>query len=146
MLNKIRSFTLVETVASIIIIGIAVVGVFAAITHAMRGLTSPIILQQASTIASSYLEEVMAKEFPSSMPCSPSGGARSSYTNICDYHNLSDNGTKDQFGNSISGLNDFNITVNIAAEALPDLTAGTDIVKINISVQHNNVERLTLSA
>lgn len=136
--NMSRGFTLIELVISIVIIAVGLTGTIFAILTATKYSADPMIKQQASSIAKSYLEEIIAKDFPSVVPCPAPSGGRTTYTSVCDYHGLSDTGVVDQNGQAVANLSAYNVRVNIdtSTAALGTLTSGTEVVRIDVIVSH----------
>jgi hypothetical protein len=101
--------------------------------------SDPVVQQQAVSIIKSYLEEIMQKNFPSTLPCpAPPAGGRTVYVNICDYKNLIDVGARGQDNQLISNLGMYTITVNLdtATAILGSLTSGTQAIRIDVTVSH----------
>ncbi|HHA18426.1 MAG TPA: prepilin-type N-terminal cleavage/methylation domain-containing protein [Methylophaga sp.] len=135
--------TLVELVISIVIISIALAGILSVINLTIMHSADPMIRQQAVAIAQSYIEEIQLHSY-----CDPDGGcgctgtggpeaSRDLYDNICDYHNLSDTGAKDQDNNAITGLSEYSIDVSIAETAFYGI-ASAQALKIEVDVTHSS--------
>lgn len=113
----------------------------------------PMIINQSLAIARSYLEEIMAQDF-----CDPSDGglpgacttvcpaaeaSRNLYDNVCDYDNLNDAGAKGRDGNSLSGLSNYTVTVDVVpapAEGLGpagNTTTAAETLRIDVTVTHS---------
>jgi MSHA pilin protein MshD len=129
------------------IISIAVMGVLMAINVSIRHSADPAITQQAIAIAESYLQEIAAKDFPT-VPCPTPTGGRSTYANICNYYNLAAGAPTDETGTLIPALSSYNVVVNIdrSAAVLGSLTAGTQVVRIDVTVSHTGMQTMTFSA
>jgi MSHA pilin protein MshD len=131
-----KGYTLIELVVSMTIIAIALIGTLMAINMAVLYSGDPVLRQQAMVIAESYLEEIGGKNFPTT-PC-PSG-TRSTFTNICNYNDLSEAPTS-QDGTPMAGLGAY--TVNVAVDSTsaslgsPSLVPGTQVVRIDVTVFH----------
>ncbi len=122
-------FTLVEIIISIVLAGIIAVGVIQVAGQMTSRSANPMIRYQAVAIAESYLDEVLAREFTinlSSTECDNTGLTRSQFTSICHYHNLNDNGAKDQVGDDIDGLGNYNVSVTVAEATLG---SGSDTIR-----------------
>jgi MSHA pilin protein MshD len=130
--------TLIELVISMMIIGIAVVGILSVMTQTTRHSADPMIQHQAVAIAEAYLEEILTKSYTAQ----PGSGARANYDDIDDYGGLADNGAEDQFGNPIAGLGSYNIAVTVTDTTLSGVTAK----RIDVRVTHSNLVDLTLSS
>lgn len=146
-MNKlfVRGYTLVELVVSMTIISVALLGTLMAINTATLSSADPLILQQAISISESYLEEITAKDFPTAV-CPP--GTRATFTNICQYNGLSEPPT-DQTGTVVSGLGGYTVSVTLdsstASLGSPTLTAGTQVVRIDVNVSHIGMQNMTFS-
>jgi len=144
-----KAFTLVELVISIVIISIALIGTLLATSLTSKYSANPEVYLQAAALGQAYLDEIMTKDFPTGFPCaSPPVGGRSQYTNVCDYQSLSDSGAHDMYGNAITGLGSYNIAVNIdgTTGTFGGLTAGTQIVRVDVTVTRNGMPTYTFSS
>lgn len=138
-----EGFTLIELVLSIVIISICLTGTMLAFITVAKSNADPMIQQQAINIAKSYLEEIITKPFPIIVPCpSVAVGGRAMYANICDYQGLIDIGAKDQDGQVINKLSLYTVkvTVDTVGAALGNLSAGADVVRIDVSVIHPSLQ------
>lgn len=134
-LNK--GMTLIELVMSIVIIGIALMGTILAFNTAARFSGNPVVEHQKVAIAKAYLDEILIKNYPGTVPCGTPPANRADYSNICDYNNLTDNGAKDSTGASISGFENYIVTVIIdtAGAQLGSLVSGTQVVRVDVTVK-----------
>lgn len=178
---KIRGFTLIELIISIVILTIGATAFLTLIINTTKNSIDPVIRQQANAIAQSYLEEIMLNPFcdpdfdPDGDPttgcatecvvsaCSTAspnacggpnapGGAeagRAVFDDICDYNGLPDTQVRDQLGNLIPGLGNYSVNVSVQDDSSADLSglsaANGQIVRINVSVQHNNGASTSMS-
>lgn len=158
-----RGMTFIELIVSIVIVGIAVSGVLLVMNMTTGRSADPMLREQAVLIAESYMEEILAQKFvdpDTNTVCPvPEAGLRSAYDNACDYHNLTDNGCNstsagacDRRGNTISGLEAYNVTVNVFPNRT-DTTAAVDlngltndypngyirVLRIEVRVTHDDV-------
>lgn len=134
-----RGVTLIELVASIVIISVATFALMTAISAVTAHSADPMITAQATALANSYLEEATLAGFcdPSYDPdhnpattcrteCTVSacsggcGGAaygaessRAGFDDVCDYDGIDDAGARDRDGNAITGLADYTVTVHV---------------------------------
>lgn len=145
ILKNMSGFTLIEMIIAIVVLAAGVTGIFAAISQNTAKSVDPMINQQAIIIAQGYLEEATLKQYND-----PDGGetgtceegARILYDDVADYGCINDTaGAVDQFGNTLAGLADYNIainvsTVNIGAPAVAtrrvDVTVTHDLVSMNV--------------
>jgi MSHA pilin protein MshD len=113
-------FSLLEVVMAILILGGALVGILSVTTFTMQHSADPMVQTQASMIAESYMEEILPGKFvdpTSNTVCPPPPANRSGYDNICDYNGLSDTGARDQLGNPIAELANYNIAVTVTGDS-----------------------------
>jgi len=141
--------SLVELTLSIMILSVALTGTLLAFQTVSLFNADPMLMQQSIGIGKSYISEILQKDFPSALPCpSPPAGGRSVYNNICDYHNLNNVGAADQSGQAVNGLGNYTVDVVIdsTTAVLGSLTAGTEVVRIDVTVSHGYLPDVRLSA
>jgi len=141
-------FSLIELVISIVIISIALSGTILSSNMANLFSSDPSASLQAVNIAQGYMDEILNKTFPTTFPCpAPPVGGRSAYANVCDYQGLVNVGAQDQSGTTIPGLSAYTITVNIdgTTASMGTLTAGTQVVRVDVTVTRNLMPTLKLS-
>jgi len=115
--------TLVELILSIVVISIALVGIFKVINLTSFTSANPMIQYQAIAIAESYMEEISLQSY-----CDPlliksctfgngvgpdAGEVRANYNDIDDYNGLTDIGAMDRQGNPIAALSSYTISVTV---------------------------------
>ncbi len=131
--------TLIELVASIVIISVATIGLMAAVTAAVGRSADPMIQTQATTIAAAYLEEATlapvcdpafnpdgdpattCRSECTTNPCSGGCGGRAfvaetgrpGFDDVCDYDGLADTGARDRQGNALPGLSDYRVEISV---------------------------------
>jgi len=133
------AFTLIELVLSIVILSICLTGTMLAFITIAKSSSDPLIQQQALNICKSYLEEIMAKDFPVTVPCpAPPAGGRPVFANVCDYQNFTNVGARAQDNQAIASLARYTVKVKIdtAASVLGGLPSGTAAVRIDVTVSH----------
>lgn len=143
-----NGFTLVELVMAIVVISIAVAGLFGAMSAIQARSADPLITAQAAAIAEAYLEEVSSRPFtdPSVDPdtgaaCAGPASTRGSHDNICDYNGLTDPGARDQYGNAISGLGNYNVSVTVTPNYAWQGLSAADVVRIDVTVSNTALAR-----
>ena len=136
--------TLIELVIAIVIISIAATAILGTFATTVGASADPMIRHQAVAIAEAYLEEVSLKSFAD--PDGTDGeGSRDLFDDVDDYHNLTDNGARNQFDNAIGDLSDYTVSVTVtASSALPSI-ASTDLFLISVNVTHPENVDLTVS-
>ena len=139
-----RGFTLVELIVAITIVAVCaatIMGVMAAV--ASRSADS-MLQQQAIAIAQAYLDEIEQRWVVDPNGTPPNTG-RSSWDLVDQYNNLYNGGAQDQFGNPITGLGAYTVTVNVAqSSALPGIT-GANARRIDVTVTTSPNVSVTLT-
>ena len=151
--------TLIELVATITIISIALVALMTLTSTTTRRSADPMIQEQAVAVAQAYLDEIGQKGFCDPdvaadcvAACSGSGacgnaactasegGNRSQYDDVCDYNNLPDNRVRDQTGTLIPQLDQYDVSVQVVDDntaVLNGLTGNAgQVVRIDVDVSH----------
>jgi MSHA pilin protein MshD len=104
-----------------------------------------LIVSQAVAIAESYIEEISLKPF-----ADPDGNdgeiARATYDDVDDYDGLVDIGAADQFGNAITGLDGYTVSVGVVPSAALPSVASTDALRVDVRVQFAPYVDYVLSA
>lgn len=155
--NGARGFTLIELVAFIAVLGIALGGVLVAFDYAARDSADPVVRKQALAIAESLLEEIQQMPFTYCDPDDPAVSSAASaagcatpeaigpepgetrystttpFDNVNDYHGYdtaadAPPGVKDLSGTPIAGLALYNGRVTVSAAALPGVPAGEGLL------------------
>lgn len=137
-----RGFTLVETVLTIVVLGVASVGVLLVFTESVRASADPLIRAQALAIADSYMDEILQAYFTD-----PGGGAeagRSDYDNVGDYNGLSDVGARDRTDAAIAGLEDYTVAVTVQNSGNLNGLASGSVLRVTVTVTHTSGETLVL--
>jgi MSHA pilin protein MshD len=98
------------------------------------------IRQQATAIASAYLEEIMQRPFSGTAGVK----ARGAYDNVNDYLNLPDATVRDQQGLAIPGLGQYSVSVQVAAGTMP-VVPSADTRLITVTVTHSTGVTVRLS-
>lgn len=130
--------SLVELVVAIVILAISLTGTLMLVDTTTRQSADPMLERQAVSIAESYLEEALQKNYldPSDGTLCPSPEAsRSLYDNICDFSGLDDAGARDQSGNAISGLDAYRIQMTVdSSAALGALSGSAQLFRVDVRV------------
>jgi MSHA pilin protein MshD len=106
--------TLVELVISLVIISIALTGIFSVINLTVSHSSDPVVDYQAIAIAESYLEEILLHAY-SDPNNTGAVKTRDLYDNVGDYNGLNDTGVHDQLSNQVTTLSTYNVSVSVAA-------------------------------
>jgi MSHA pilin protein MshD len=131
-----RGVTLIEVVVAIVIVAMAataILGAMASIT--MRG-AEIMVRQQAVAVAEAYLEEILLQ--PVASPGGAAPATRASFNDEDEYNGLSDVGAHDQFGNAITSLSGYNVSVAVAQTTALTGIAAAQARQINVTVTDPN--------
>jgi MSHA pilin protein MshD len=132
--------TLVELIISIVIISIALVGILSVVNLSAQHSADPVVRQQAIAIAESYLEEILL--LPIVDPDGTnSGETRASFDNIADYDGLNNADATDQNNNTISGLENYTVTVSTNNESI----SGVLMTAVTVSVVRPGTDTISLT-
>ncbi len=150
--------TIVELVIFIMVLSL-LAGMVALVVAATagRGADDPVFRQQAILVAESYLEEILKQPFYKSgdtQICPTKPASRASYVRVCDYDGLADNnGTVDQFGNAVPGLESYNVAVAVTGSVGDSVSLGPvaqsvsnsgalRVLRVDLTVTNDNVPDL----
>jgi MSHA pilin protein MshD len=125
-----RGVTLIELVVAIVILAIAVTSIIGFLSTIAARSADTLVREQAVAIASSYLNEVLAKSFGTS-----GASPRANFTAVGDYNGLLDNGVHDQSGAAIANLNLFTVGVAVVPGALGAVPAN-EVARVDVTVNH----------
>lgn len=131
--------TLIELILSMVIISIAVTGVFSVINLTVSHSADPVVQYQAIAIAEAYLEEILSQS-AIDPDGTNAGETRASYDNVADYNGLNDVGAHNQQGVLLSSLSSYSVSVAVADQAVTGLAAK----KITVTVSGPGVSGLAL--
>ncbi|HVY23961.1 MAG TPA: prepilin-type N-terminal cleavage/methylation domain-containing protein [Steroidobacteraceae bacterium] len=138
--NRQRGVTLVELIVAIVIIAVAIFSVLGLLSAQASHSGDAMIRSQATHVASAYLDEIMQKQFASQ--ANPPG--RANFNDVSDYNGLIDVGARDQFGNAVSGLNAFTVSVSVTGTPLGSSGAG-EVKRVDVTVTHTTGVKVILS-
>jgi len=127
MRHKQLGVTLVELILSMVIISIALTGVLTVMNLTVRHSADPIVNHQAIAIAESYLEEVLLQTYASG---GYSGSDRAQFDDVDDYGGLSDAGVKDNQGNAIAALANYNVSIAVSDTSIDGVAAKKATVSV----------------
>lgn len=139
-----RGLTFIELIISIVIISIAVLGVFSAFSTTIGHSADPMIQEQAVLIAESYTEEILAKAYDEQDASGvadvggpdPGETSRALYDDVDDYNGLAPASAADQNGTAIAALTAYQVTLSVVQD---DVSLGSPPAiakRIDISVSH----------
>lgn len=139
-----RGVSLIELIVAITIVAIAATTVLGAIGAVASRSADAMQQQQAIAIAQAYLDEILQRWVVDPAGTPPNTG-RGSWDLVDQYDGLVDSGARDQFGNSITGLSAYTVSVSVAqSAALPGI--GTAAARrIDVTVSYAPSGSVTLS-
>jgi MSHA pilin protein MshD len=139
-----RGVTLIELVIAITIVAIAATTILGTMSAVASRSADAMLQQQAISIAQAYLDEILQR-WVVDPNGTPANTGRPSWDLVDSYNGLSDTGAKDQFGNAISALSAYNVSVNVSqTSALPGI-AGANARRIDVTVTRAPNVSVTLS-
>ncbi|WP_428607788.1 type IV pilus modification PilV family protein [Sedimenticola sp.] len=138
-----RGVTLIELVVSIVILSVAAAGILMVMTQTILSSADPMIREQATAVAQSYMEEILTQPLTD-----PSGGevngpesgeTRANYDDVWDYNGLNNSsGALDQNGATVAGLEGYNVIVSVSSTTLGP-GAGSPALRIAVTVTHDGL-------
>ncbi len=144
-----RGFSLLELVASIVLLGLVVAGFVSAFSTVMRHASDGALQSQAGAVAAAYLDEILTRPFrdpDSGSLCAAPEANRPAFDNVCDYDQLAFNGCTatttacqtlgacacDVNGAPVDGLRAFDVSVSVTPQTL----AGVGGLRVSVGVSH----------
>jgi len=136
--------TLIELVISIVIISIALTGIFATINFTISHSADHLAEYQAITIAESYLEEILLHDYADAHDTVANdwhtNQVRSTFDDVDDYNGLNETGVHDQRGNPIMTLAPYHVSVSVVPTDVSNVTAKV----ITVTVTGYNLSAIKL--
>ena len=141
MCSRGRGFTLMEVIALIVVIGIALASVLAVYQNTVRRSADPQVYKQALAIAEAMLDEILLNAYDHDGVV----GTRANFNDVQDYNGFTTapGGMTDIQGAAIPGLADYNVSVAVTtggAAALNDeagaLSAVNESRRVTVTVTH----------
>ena len=142
-------FSLLELIASIVILGLMFSGFVTVFAQVMRHGNDPQFLVQAQTLGNAYLNEALSRSYldpQTGDACPVPEAQRALYDNVCDFDQLGFNGCTgtssmcpqlgdcacDRTGQPIAGLAGFRISMSVQSATL----AGIAGLRVDVQVDH----------
>ncbi|WP_201327162.1 type IV pilus modification PilV family protein [Thermotomaculum hydrothermale] len=140
-----RGFTLIETVISIVIVSVAIVGILSVIYNVEQKGIDPVMELKACELGQAMLDEIMLKRWDEDTPLggghidtslanigTESGESnREDFDDVDDYDGYSDGTSseplKDEEGNVLSGFTGFSRSVTVSFEKPNGAPSGIDV-------------------
>src|SRR4051812_37134831 len=127
--------TLVELVISIVIVAVAVSAVLGTLTYASNSSADALVRNQSVAIANAYLEEILLKPYSDPDTTVTGETARTAMDDVTDYNGLSNVGARDQFDQTIAGLSNYTVNVQVSDETL----SGVPTKRVDVAVTANGL-------
>lgn len=143
-----RGVTLIELVVSIVILSVATAGIMMVMTQTTLSSADPMIREQATAIAQSYMEEILTQPLVDPVDAEvngpESGETRSTYDDVWDYNGLNNSaGAIDQNGIAVNGLTGYNITVAVSNATLGP-GVGSPAARIVVTVTYDGMAGINI--
>ncbi|CAG7856302.1 hypothetical protein MCAMS1_00728 [biofilm metagenome] len=123
--------TLIELILAIVIISIALVGIYSVINLTVSHSADPVVQHQAIAIAETYLEEIQLQAYTDPNG-SNTGETRATYDNVDDFNGLNE-APVNQNGTAIANLSAYTVLVAVADQAVTGLTATAKKITVTVS-------------
>lgn len=147
-----RGFSLLELVVAIVVLGLIFAGFASVYGTVLRQSTEPQLQNQAVTVASAYLDEILGRSYrdpDTGLICGVQEPGRPSFDNVCDYDQLTLNGCMstssacpvlgdcacDRNGVPVDGLRAFDVTLNVN----PVNLSGSAGLQVQVQVDHDGL-------
>jgi len=136
-------FTLVELVVALVIIVMAATTIVAVMSSVDSNSAESMQRVQAGNIANAYMREILSRPFTD--PAMPDfEGARAAFDDVDDYNALNEIGAHDRYGNAITGLGNYQVSVNVGNVGLGGVGAAQSLlVTITVTSPSQYVAVLT---
>jgi len=142
-----RGFTLIELIVAITIVAICAVTLMGVMAAVASRSADAMLQQQAIAIAQAYLDEIEQRwvAVDPTIYGTVTNTGRSSWYLVDQYNNLYDVGAHDQFGDGISALLAYTVSVSVVqSTALPGI-ASSNARRIDVTVTTPPNVSVTLS-
>lgn len=133
--------TLIELILSMVIISIAITGLFSAMTFTIRHSSDPMVQHQAIAVAEAYLEEIILQAY-ADPDGNEAGETRSTFDDVDDYNGFTDNGVHNQQGLADANLSRYSVSVSVSAPMT--LVDGVVAKKIKVTVASTGIDSIEL--
>jgi MSHA pilin protein MshD len=139
-----RGVTLVELIVAITVVAIAATTILGAIAAVASRSADSMMQQQAIAIGQAYLDEILQRWVVAPGGSPPDTG-RGSWNTVDQYNGLVDAGARDQFGNAITGLSGYTVSVSVSQSSGLGGIPSTQARRIDVNVTYNPNGAVTLS-
>lgn len=128
-----QGYTLIELIVVIVVVSVALAALLGIFSNSVGRSADPMLRMQAIAIAQGYLEEALLKAYqdPDQAETGCEEASRALYDDVQDYGCINDTGgAEDQFGNTLAGLEAYNVSVSVTATTLGAANAQQVVVTV----------------
>ncbi len=126
--RRMRGVSLVELLVAIVIVGVGLTGVLAALTTATRSSADPVLQRQMLAIAEELIEEIQLKPYAAAANAAPAGCARDTFNDIGDYHGYAGSGSLCAVdGTAIAALAGYTVSISVVPGTIGGVAAARRI-------------------
>jgi MSHA pilin protein MshD len=143
-MRRLRGFTLIELIVAITIVAIAATTILGGLASVASRSADAMLQQQAIAIAQSYLDEILER-WVVDPNGTPTYNGRGTWDLVDQYNGLADTGAHDQFGNAITALSQYNVSVSVSQSSALTGIASSATRRIDVTVTTSPNVRVTLS-
>lgn len=147
-----QGFSLLEVLASIVVLSLIFAGFVSVYSTVLKHGSDAELHSQAVSIASAYMDEVLAQNYrdpDSGLLCGAPEGSRPAFDNVCDYDQIPQNGCTstssacpvigscacDRQGSPVNGLLAFAVAIDVS----PVTLSGGTGVQVSVAVNHSGL-------
>lgn len=147
-----QGFSLLEVLASIVVLSLVFAGFVSVYGTVLKHGSDAELHSQAVSIASAYMDEVLAQNYrdpDSGVVCGTPEGSRPAFDNVCDYDQLLQNGCTstssacpaigscacDRQGSPVDGLLAFAVSIEVS----PFTLSGGAGLQVSVVVNHSGL-------
>ena len=144
MRGKESGVSLIELIVAITVVAIAATTILGAISAVASRSADAMQQQQAIAVGQAYLDEILQRWVvdPSGTPVNT---GRGSWDLVDQYNGLVDVGARDQFGNPITGLSGYTVSVTVAQSSGLTGVPSSAARRVDINVTYGSSGSVTLS-
>jgi MSHA pilin protein MshD len=144
MRRRQHGFSLIELVVAITVVAIGATSILGTMGAVASHSADAMIQQQAVSIAQAYLDEILQRWVVDPYGSPPNTG-RASWDLVDEYNGLNDLGAHDQFGNPITALAAYNVSVAVVPSTALNGIAAAAARRVDVTVTYAPNVSVTLS-
>lgn len=149
-----RGVTLIELIVAIVIVSVALVGVYSVLNLTLLRSADPVIYKQMLSIAEGMMDEILLKSFADpGGECTPTTSPRCqlnstvdrpNYNDVDDYAGFVMNGVSALDGSAVAGLENYRVAVTVDPATTLGGLSGANVVKRVVVTVTYGAESLSL--